>query len=232
MTAPVGSRLVFPEDRTLFVYQKPGQPILSPPRVGVQLFEDEACTVPADVRTLSGSAIPYSTIYVNDDTLLPEFLGPQDYVVKVWAQVVGGNGEAYALNAQYSGRIALSPTLGSGVGSPDPDFGSAGSFYVDRGAAEPFVSQPVLYGPKAEDGWPTEGVLLAGVPGPPGGTVMVPINVATATWELPYDSDFPATVTTIDSAGEEIYGDVTYPSTGLVVVEFGAPTTGVGILRI
>lgn len=231
MTAPVGSRLVFPEDRTLFVYQKPGQPILTPPRVGIEVFADEACTSPADILTLTGMGIDNSTVYVGDDTLLPEFLGPQGYVVKLWARPVGSDTEPYPLNAQYSGRISLSPTLGSGVGPPEPGFGAIGSFYVDRGVPQPYPAQPVLYGPRTEEGWPAEGVSLSGVPGPPGGAVMVAVDVATDRWELPHASPFPPVVTTIDSAGSEIYGDVSFPGVGLVVVEFGAPTTGIGILR-
>ena len=62
------SRLRFPDDRTVFVYQQPGQPILTPPRTGFIVFLDQAGTQLADIQTPAGNPIEFSTVYTGTDS--------------------------------------------------------------------------------------------------------------------------------------------------------------------
>jgi hypothetical protein len=85
-------RLHFPQDRSAFVFQGEGKPILTPPRTKVIIYADEGCTTIANIQDLAGVAITDSAIYTAEG-LLPEFLGPES-VTQVWAKVVGMPGHA------------------------------------------------------------------------------------------------------------------------------------------
>jgi hypothetical protein len=233
-SAILTSRFRFPEDRMSFVYQRPGQPILTPPRTGLKLFLDEAGTIPADVQSLDGATIAHSTIYTGDDALLPEFLGPPGFVARIYARVVGGTAATYPLMAQYSDRLANLPMLVTGDGPPAPDVGAVGSFYIDVGIEpDPNVEDdPVLYGPRTVDGWPAAGTHIRGPQGAPGANDEWVQASPNATWEITHILGFRPTVTTIDSAGQEIHGDVEYPVAmpNKIIVRFGAPESGIAIL--
>lgn len=222
------SRFTFPEDRTSFVYQRPGMPILTPARTGIKIFTDEAGQFPADIQTLAGNPVQYSTLYTGDDSLLPEFLGPQGFVSKLWARVVGGTGQTYPLMAQYSDQLAILPSLAFGNGPPPADVGAVGSFYIDQGLSgdinEP--DQPVLYGPRTIQGWPSTGQVLIGPPGPPGAARTWVQNEARLRWEIPHTIAYLPSVTVTDSSGTQIFADVSYPTPTLVWVDHGVPTIG------
>lgn len=49
---------------------------------------------------------------------------------------------------------------------------------------------------------------------------------ASATWLVTHDLAYPPAVTVVDSAGTQIYGDVTYLSDSLIQIEFSAPNAG------
>lgn len=229
------SRLLFPEDRTAFVFQAPGKPILTPPRTGLKLFLDEAGTQAADILTEDGSPIPHSTIYTDTvDSLYPIFQGPEGFVHQLWGRVVGGLGRTYPVFAQYSDQLGNLPQLLSGDGPPGPNIGSVGSYYIDRGIADPndpnsFVD-PVIYGPRTSSGWPSTGVHLIGPVGPSGAAQEYQVPQATDVWDITHHLDYRPNVTTVDSADEEIVGDVSYPGTHRVVIRFGSPISGTAIL--
>lgn len=228
----MATRLRFPEDRLSFVYGAPGEPIRTPPRTAIKIFADEPCTTPADIRTPAGVGIPFATIYTGDDGLLPEFLGPEPLVSQLWARVVGGTAEAYPLVAQYTEQLRQLPTLVSGDGPPTVEVGAPGSFYVDRGL-EPDINipdAPVLYGPKTLSGWPVEGTPLKGPQGEPGATFTWIQNNPADQWVIDYTMPYEPNVSAIDSAGGQIFGDVTYPSPGRVVIHWGAPESGKALL--
>ena len=88
----------FPIDRTALILQGEYEPVLTPPRTGIQVFSDENATMLADIRDLSGSAIANSTIYA-EGGLIPEFLGP-DGAVRVYGKSLGSTGPVVAMFAQ------------------------------------------------------------------------------------------------------------------------------------
>jgi hypothetical protein len=230
------SRFLYPEDRTTFVYGRPGEPIRTPPRTAIKLFVDEACTQPADVQTEHGDPIPYSTIYTGDDSLLPEFFGPPGYISRLWARVVGGSAVAYPLMAQFSDRLANLPMLTTGNGPPDEDVGAVGSFYIDQGRpdlSDPNArARPLLYGPRTTQGWPGTGTSLLGEPGPPGANFVWQQPSPSATWVMDHPLAYQPSVTTINTAGEVIIGDISYPpgQPWRVIASFGAPEAGIGVM--
>lgn len=229
------SRFLFPEDRTSFVYGAPGSPIRTPPRTGMKIFLDEAATQPADIRTLDELVIAYSTIYTGGDGLLPEFLGPEGFVNRLWARVVGGGAQTYPLMAQYSDRLANLPMLVTGNGPPTADLGAIGSFYIDQDLDPGNVNHqpdPQLYGPRTEDGWPAEGVALRGPQGLAGSNFEWTQASPADTWEITHPLTFRPTVTLLDSAGQEVAADVEYPpgQPNKIVVRFGAPESGIALL--
>jgi len=228
------SRLLFPEDRTAFVYGAPGQPICTPPRTGLRIFLDETATQVADILGMTGIPVPYSTIYTESDSLLPEFQGPEGLVSRLWAQVIGGTPVTYPLMAQYSDQLTHHPSLLHGDGPPSPEIGTIGSFYIDRGIslAMNVSDNPVLYGPRTEDGWPAEGTLMRGEQGLPGASQEWVQSTPEYTWTIDHALTYRPAVTTIDSAGQEIHGDVDYPPAlpSRIFVHFGAPESGIAIL--
>lgn len=232
----VTTRFLFPEDRTSFVYGRPGEPIRTPPRTGIKIFLDEAATQPADIETPEGVSIPYSTIYTGEDSLLPEFVGPPGFINRVWGRVVGGTAETYPLMAQYSDQLASLPSLVTGDGPPSENVGAVGSFYIDQGlpdSGDPNqAAQPVLYGPRTPDGWPSTGTDIVGPPGPPGANFVWQQPQPATEWVMTHPLAYLPSVSTINSAGELIIGDVLYPPDKpyQVIVTFGAPESGIGVM--
>lgn len=230
------TRFLFPEDRLTFVYGRPGEPIRTPPRTALKLYLDEAATHTADVWTVEGNPIPYSTIYTGDDSLVPEFLGPPGFVSRVWARVVGGTAESYPLMAQYSTQLANLPALTTGDGPPSAAVGAVGAYYIDQGLPDPDdpngVANPVLYGPRTTAGWPTTGTPIRGDQGEPGSNFVWQQPMPAMEWVMDHPLSYRPAVTTINSAGEVIYGDVIYPPgmPNRVIVTFGAPEAGVGVM--
>lgn len=100
------TRYRFPQDRATFVYGQDYDPILTPPRSAVVVYEDEELTSPADITDLGGTPIALSTLYT-EQGLIPEFLGPDD-LSRLWT---GSQGSAYPLDAQVASLLA-----GSGIG--------------------------------------------------------------------------------------------------------------------
>jgi len=98
------ARLLFPQDRTAFVYLAAGKPILAPgPDYRATVYLDEACTVLADILDLNEVAIPGSVLTVDVDTLIPEFLGPEN-VTRLWTKALPGN-RVYVMDAQVDDRL-------------------------------------------------------------------------------------------------------------------------------
>lgn len=115
-------RWTFPQDR--FTYQfGPGTPIY-PVATGttLEVYTDQACSLPADIRDTDGSPLN-NQIAIGDDTLLPEFLGPDTdttgaEVLVLWARPSPG-APSYRLDAQLVQRIDnLDPGQGGGGSGP------------------------------------------------------------------------------------------------------------------
>lgn len=56
-------------------------------------------------------------------------------------------------------------------------------------------------------------------------------GVALSVWEVSHTYSYRPDVSTYDNAGNEMYGDVTYPLSSVVRVTFGFPLTGTLLLR-
>jgi hypothetical protein len=225
------TRMTFPQDRTAFVFQGPLQPILTPPRTGIAIYADAAGTMLADLLYLNSSPINDSTVRTGDDGLIPEFLGPNDGSVMLWAKVLGTSalypiqartGDLVAaLLASYEPTGTSSPALVSGHGNPDSADGTHGSFYVDLDA-----DPQVMWGPKQLDGtWPSEPLQF--VPDFPEVPQSVDVAIINPTTEvmINHSLNYPSVVY-IDEEGIETGCDVTYPTPNRVVVGFGFPCTG------
>lgn len=97
------TRWIFPEDRGVYLYTGPLQPILEPGRLAVEIYTEPECDVLADIAGLDRSVIPASTLYTGHDGLLPEFYGP-DGVTRLYARALGRS-DVYALHAIDSARV-------------------------------------------------------------------------------------------------------------------------------
>lgn len=78
--------------------------------------------------------------------------------------------------------------------------------------------------------WPTEPLIDEPGPGTPGSYVHVqttPAQVWTITHTLGF---YPGGITVLDSASQEIVGEVSYPATNIVRIEFSAPVSGTAYL--
>jgi hypothetical protein len=222
-TVDTAQRLIFPEDRTAFIYQSPGEPILTPFRSGLQVYLDQTAATLADIRMLNGDPISFSTIYTGDDSLLPLFLGPSSYVRELWIKVVGGTDQTYPLFAQYSDMLGLVPTLLHGNGPPTPSVGVSGCSYIDDQGL-------VLYGPKGANDWPSSGISLRGDQGLSGGDYIHSQLNADTIWIINHPLSFQPNVTVLDSAGTQVFGDVSYPLPGRIVIEFSSAMGGSALL--
>lgn len=228
MTAPNLNprRLRFPADRTSFIYQGSGLPILMPAGNGVIIYADSNATTLADIAYLDGTTIPDSKIFITNG-LVPEFLGPTGHVLRVWARTVGSVGSPYPLDAEPSDISDATPLLVAGPGAPTDVMGTYGSMYID-------TLNQLLYGPKTVT-WPTPGVPLSGSGSGGGSTSFVYTQGSpSATWTITNPFVYLPLVTIVDSAGSEVVGDISYPASPAVspiIVRFSAPFAGTALLR-
>lgn len=228
MTAPNLNprRLRFPADRTSFIYQGAGEPILTPAGNGVIIYADSNATTLADITDSAGTPIPDSKIFVANG-LLPEFYGPTGHVLRVYARSVGSVGSPYPLDAQPSDAFDVIPLMLAGPGAPDDTVGGYGSMYIDT------VNQ-LLYGPKTVT-WPTPGVPISGS-GSGGGSASYTFvqNTPSASWTITNPFTYRPLVEIIDSAGNVVIGDITYPASPAltpIAATFSAPFAGTAVLR-
>jgi len=228
------SRLLFPADRTAYVYTALGEPILIPSHAALELFTEEECVNLADIRAFGGSRILNSTIYTDDAGLIPEFYGPLGKS-RLWAKPIGG--APYPIDANYGVRIdaleaapAGVTSLRSGDGAPSDLLGSDGDFYVDEVAH-------ALYGPKEAGRWPDAPISLVGAPGQPGppgpagdggaGQNYTYVQyVASDLWDIQHPLPFVPNINVVDSSGSQVFGDVTVLSNRHIQIRFSAQFAG------
>lgn len=215
------SRLLFPQDRTSFVYQGALQPILTSPRTAIEFFVDPGGTTRADILTPERAPIVDSIVYTGEDGMLPLFLGPDTDTAVLYAQVVGTVGlyQVDALFSQIIERVQASGAFLSGHRAPGPDDGEVGAFWLDLNLNQ-------LWGPKVDDtSWPNLPIQL----GITAGTIPEPVTyqIPAPTTEVVVDHPlhYP-TVIYLDTEDRQEMCDVYYPSPSRVVVSFGSPSTG------
>jgi hypothetical protein len=79
--------------------------------------------------------------------------------------------------------------------------------------------------------FPTETLPGTGPGGGAGGSFVFTQNIPIDVWTIEHPLGFyPAGVQVRDSLGQEIVGEITYPSINVVRIDFGAPTSGVAYL--
>lgn len=217
------TRLRFPQDRTVFVYQGTNAPILTPPRTGIVVYTDSACTTLANIQTLTGTTIADSLIFA-EQGLMDEFLGPEG-AQRLFVRISGAIGAGKPVAADSSGIFAVAPPWIAGSGTPQVEDGWIGSLYIDM------VSH-TLYGPKGSSGWPFGGFPLGGSSG--GGAPSYIFNQVSpaSTWTIDHTLAYRPAVTIVDSAGYEQHGNVQYPPANptRIIVNFSAPFAGSALL--
>lgn len=80
------SRLLFPQDRTAFLYTGPGEPIRQPWMTGLTMYLDSDCTLLADLIDIAGDPLPGSQVFIGANGLLPPFYGPVSGISRLWAK--------------------------------------------------------------------------------------------------------------------------------------------------
>lgn len=218
------SRLRFPGDRTVFVYQGVNAPILTPPRTGIVIYTDSVCTTLADIQTLQGATIANSLIFA-DQGLMDEFLGPRDAQL-LFARISGATGSGRPISAQSSDVFTQAPPWLAGNGTPAVETGWVGSLYLD-------MVTHTLYGPKTDIGWAFGGFPLGSGSGGSTAPSFVFNQISSAaTWTIDHPLSFRPSVTIVDSAGTEQYGDLYYPpgNPARIIATFSAPFAGSALL--
>lgn len=106
----------------------------------------------------------------------------------------------------------------NGPGLPSNLQGRVGDLYVDT------LSKRV-YGPKTINGWDTSEALFEGFNRDLLGQVF-DIPSASGTWEIHHGLGYNPNVTCIDSAGNVIEGEISYPNENTIVIEFIGGSSG------
>lgn len=100
-------RWLFPEDRSVFVFDGPLTPILEPSmQQGIQIFVDPECTTLAIITDVNRALVHGSTVYPGDGGLLPYFYGPPDTTL-LYARAIGQT-KVYLLAALDAARLTES----------------------------------------------------------------------------------------------------------------------------
>ena len=227
------SRLLFPADRTAYIYTALGEPILVPNLSPLTVYLDEFCADLADIQNLFHSRILTATIVTDEAGLIPEFYGPLG-VTRLWAKPLGG--EAYPLEANFGVRIdALEEstsnssvnTILSGDGLPNDAFGADGDWYIDE------VGHSMV-GPKFNGIWPPPFPLVGpqGTTGSPtaGQSYTHQQFFATDTWNITHPLLFIPNVSIVDSAGTSVLGNIQVLSPSQIRLRFSAPFSGSAFL--
>jgi hypothetical protein len=142
-------RSVFPDDRLAFRFFE--QLVYSGAGAGVVVYLDEAATTPAAITTYpAGVPIAGSRIVVGDDSLLPEFYGPEDVLV-LWA-AADGDTQTYRMDARFADRV---------TGATPVVWSYSGSQYVRAGAMPLYLDADYTFvGAIAGVGTPPQGAAL------------------------------------------------------------------------
>lgn len=86
------ARLIFPDEGSRLVYQVAGRTFAAAPGNTASVYSDAACTIPANIRTPDDEAIPSGTLVVDQNSLLPDWLGPEGDVDTLYVKVSDGPG--------------------------------------------------------------------------------------------------------------------------------------------
>ena len=105
----------------------------------------------------------------------------------------------------------------TGPGLPSNLIGKVGDLYVD-------TLSKITYGPKLITGWPTAPLFEAFNRNLLGQVFDIPSP--SSTWEIHHNLGYNPNATCIDSAGNVIEGDISYPNENTIVIEFIGGSSG------
>jgi hypothetical protein len=122
---------------------------------------------------------------------------------------------------ETSSRVGPRGSPGSkilkGQGPPTPSIGGNNDYYIDTSG--PNV---LLYGPKVDDTWPSEVILLSG----PTSRFVFNQQSPSDTWTIDHTlGGFPS-VSIVDSADTVVFGMITYINESRIILTFSAPFSG------
>ena len=106
----------------------------------------------------------------------------------------------------------------TGPGMPSNLIGKIGDLYIDTNSKN-------TYGPKTINGWDTSRVLFESFNRDLLGQVF-DIPSPSDTWEIHHNLGYNPNATCIDSAGNVIEGDISYPDENTIVIRFIGATMG------
>lgn len=99
------TRLLFPQDRLAYSVSSNGPLYPVPSGATLTVYVDQSATTLANIVTYPGlSAITGSVLVMGDDTLVPQFMGPNDGSVELWAKPQG-TASTYQMAADIEARI-------------------------------------------------------------------------------------------------------------------------------
>lgn len=106
----------------------------------------------------------------------------------------------------------------TGPGLPSNLVGNIGDLWVD-------TNTKIVYGPKLASGWDTSKHLLDGFNRNLLGQVFT-ISSSSPIWEIQHNLGYFPNATCIDSAGDVIEGDISYPNENTILIEFIGGSSG------
>lgn len=110
----------------------------------------------------------------------------------------------------------------TGSGAPAAGLGAVGDFYLDGDNGD-------FYEKTADDTWTFRGNLRG--PGGDQAAARVPFGTPAASWVIPYTSDVPPNVLAVDSAGQQLLGNVVVDEGAkTITITHGGATSGVAYL--
>ena len=105
----------------------------------------------------------------------------------------------------------------TGPGLPSNLIGKIGDLYID-------TNSKITYGPKLNTGWPLNALFEAFNRDLLG--QVFNIQSPSSTWEIHHNLGYNPNATCIDSAGNVIEGDISYPNENTIVIEFIGGSSG------
>jgi hypothetical protein len=174
------ARLTFPDEGSRLVYDATSDR-LAPPGTTLQLFADEALTVPADLTDLVGAALTSGVVTVGRGGLLNLFKGPADGSDTLWVE--GSGGTAYPVYARADDRLdalALRVAATEAVGAALPSTYALGN---------PVITNVVLDADGNWTSWKENGLSWSATYDSVTGSMLTQTDPAGHTRTFSYDGD-------------------------------------------
>lgn len=133
-------RLMFPNDRTVFLYQGAGLPIRQPFESPLRVYLDDELTALADIQDTNQVSIAGSLIHIGEDGLLPDFYGPDDVTV-LW--IKAADAPAYPVVAKMAEYVTYTINNATRLNAPSAQRPSAVVLGVGAQIFDTTLNQPL-----------------------------------------------------------------------------------------